>query len=73
MLFEVVDHFQIDFNVFVGIKSEVCEEGVKVLHEVAEDGDLGLLLDERDGLGDQPFLGGDAGDALIDKGEAEWR
>jgi hypothetical protein len=70
MLFKIVDHLEVDLHVLVGVEGEFGEQGVEVLHEVAEDGDLGLLLDEGDRLGDQQLLGGGAGDALVDQGEA---
>lgn len=72
MLFEVVDEFEVDLDVLIVIEGEFCEKGVEVFDEVAEDGDLGFLLDEGDGPGDQPLLGGFTADALVEQREAAW-
>ncbi len=73
MFFEVVDEFEVDLDVFIVIEGEVSEESFEVFHEVAEDGDFRLLLDESDGPCDQPLLGSCTADAFVDEGEAEWR
>lgn len=70
VLFEVVDHFEVDFHVFIGIEGELAEKRIEILHKVAEDGDFGFLLDEGDGSSDEPLLDRNASDALIDKREA---
>jgi hypothetical protein len=71
VLLEVVDHLQVYFRIFVGVEGEFANEGIEVFDEVAEDGDLGFLLDEGDGFGDDPFLGRGIDDAFVDEGEAE--
>lgn len=70
MLFEVVDEFEVDLHVLVIVEGELSEECLKVFDEVAEDGDLGFLLDEGDRSSDQPLLDGCAVDALVDQREA---
>jgi hypothetical protein len=70
VFFKIVDHLEVDFHVLVGGKGEFAEQRIEILDEIAEDGDFGLLLDEGDGVSDEPLLGVDAGDALIDEGEA---
>ena len=49
MFFEVVDEFEVDFNVFVEGEGKVGDEVVKVLNKIAEDGYLSLFFDEVDG------------------------
>ena len=49
VFFEVVDEFEVDFNVFVEGEGKVRDEVVKVLDEIAEDGYLSLFFDEVDG------------------------
>lgn len=49
MFFEIVDEFEIYFNVFVEREGKVGDEVVKVLDEIAEDGYLSLFFDEVDG------------------------
>lgn len=49
VFFEIVDEFEIDFNVFVEREGKVGDEVVKVLDEIAEDGYLSLFFDEVDG------------------------
>ena len=71
MLLEVVDHLEVELRVLVGVEGELADECVEVLDEVAVDGDLGFLLDEGDGFGDYPLLGGDACDALVHQRETE--
>jgi hypothetical protein len=71
VLLKVVDHLEINLDELIGIEGELADEGVEVLHEIAEDGDLGLFLDEGDGVDDQPLLDGRTGDALIHEGKAE--
>lgn len=66
MLLQVIDHLEVDLRVLVGIEGELPDERIEVLDEVAVDRYLGFLLDEAYGFGDDPFLGGDAGDALVD-------
>lgn len=49
VFFEIVDEFEIDFNVFVEREGKVGDEVVKVLDEIAEDWYLSLFFDEVDG------------------------
>ncbi len=49
VFFEIVDEFEIYFNVFVEREGKVGDEVVKVLDEIAEDGYLSLFFDEVDG------------------------
>ena len=48
MSFKIVDELDVDLDVLVVAEGELVDEGVEVLHEVTEDGQFGLSLDELD-------------------------
>jgi hypothetical protein len=56
VFFEIVDEFKVYLYELIFLEGEVGQEQVEVFNEVAEGGYLGLLLDEVDGVDDQPFL-----------------
>lgn len=71
VFFEIVDHLEVYFHVLVCGEGELAEQRIEIFDEVAEDGDFGLLLDESDGVNDEPLLCVYVGDALVDQGKAE--
>lgn len=69
MLLQIINHLKVDLRVFIEVEGELADECIEVLDEVGVDWDLGFLGNQGNGLGDYPFFGGDAGDALVDEGE----
>lgn len=56
MLFQIADQFDVDLHHFLVSQIQGVNQHVEVLDEACVVRDLGLVLDARDGLLDQPFL-----------------
>lgn len=67
MFFEVVDEFEVHFDVLVMVEGQGRDKAVEVLDEVAEDRDLVLFLNQIYGRCNQPFLQFVVAAALVDE------
>ena len=67
MFFEIIYHFQTDLHVLVGSEGELPEQCIKILNKIAENGHFRPLLDECNRVGDEPLLGVDVADALVNE------
>ena len=56
VFFEIVDEFEVYFDVLVALEGDMVEERVEMFYEIAEHGDFSLLLDETNRVDNEELL-----------------